>query len=133
MEQKVIDEVLKSHFLSLYCMTVSDSDVSVEELETLYKIGLEYGISRDEIQSIIINPNTATLVPDTLREKIAYLYDLTRIANSDGKIVQEEKDLIGKYVIKYGFPAENSEAIVEFFIEKVKEGISLEEILAEFK
>lgn len=134
MEQnKVIDEGLKSHFLSLYCLTVSDNDVHPKELETLYQIGLEYGISKDDIQSIVMSPSTALIEPDTLEEKVAYLYNLTRVANADGKIVQEEKDLIGKYVIKFGFPEKNADAIVEFFIESVKEGKTIEDILTELK
>ena len=132
-QEKVIDEGLKSHFLSLYCLTVSDNDVHPKELETLYQIGLEYGISKDDIQSIVMSPNTALIEPDTLEEKVAYLYNLTRVANADGKIVQEEKDLIGKYAIKFGFPEKNADAIVEFFIESVKEGKTIEDILTELK
>ena len=132
-EKKVIDEGLKSHFLSLYCLTVSDNDVHPKELETLYQIGLEYGISKDDILSIVMSPNTALIEPDTLEEKVAYLFNLTRVANADGKIVQEEKDLIGKYAIKFGFPEKNADAIVEFFIARVKEGKTLGDILTELK
>ena len=132
-QKKVIDEGLKSHFLSLYCLTVSDNDVHPKELETLYQIGLEYGISKDDIQSIVMSPNTALIEPDTLEEKVAYLYNLTRVANADGKIVREEKDLIGKYAIKFGFPEKNANAIVEFFIESVKRGKTIKDILTELK
>lgn len=131
--EKVIDEGLKSHFLSLYCLTVSDNDVHPDELKTLYQIGLEYGITKDEIQAIVMSPNTALIEPDTLEEKVAYLYNLTRIAYADGKIVQEEKDLIGKYAIKYGFPEANSAAIVDFFIDSVKNGKKINDILNELK
>lgn len=134
MEQnKIIDEGLKSHFLSLYCLTVSDNNVHPRELETLYQIGLEYGISKDEIQSIVMSPNTALIEPDTLEEKVAYLYNLTRIANADGQIVQEEKDLIGKYATKYGFPESNASAIVDYFIDSVNNGKTLNDILNELK
>ena len=134
MEQnKIIDEGLKSHFLSLYCLTVSDNNVHPRELETLYQIGLEYGISKDEIQSIVMSPNTALIEPDTLEEKVAYLYNLTRIANADGQIVQEEKDLIGKYATKYGFPEPNASAIVDYFIDSVNNGKTLNDILNELK
>lgn len=134
MEQnKVIDEGLKSHFLSLYCLTVADNDVHPDELKTLYQIGLEYGISKEEIQSIVMSPNTALIEPDTIEEKVAYLYNLTRIASADGKIVQEEKDLIGKYAIKFGFPEANAPAIVVYFIESLSKGKTIMDILNELK
>ena len=134
MEQtKQIDEGLKAHFLSLYCLTVSDNNVHPKELETLYKIGLEYGISKDEIQSIVLQPNNAMVTPNTIEEKVAYLYNLTRIAYADDRIVKEEKELIRKYTIKFGFPEENSTAIVEYFLTSVKKGKSVNEILQELK
>ena len=134
MEQnKVIDEGLKSHFLSLYCLTVSDNDVHPDELKTLYQIGLEYGISKEEIQSIVMSPNTALIEPNTIEEKVAYLYNLTRIASADGKIVQEEKDLIGKYAIKFGFPEANALAIVDYFIDSLAKGKTIMDILNELK
>lgn len=133
MEPKQIDEGLKAHFLSLYCLTVSDNDVHPKELETLYKIGLEYGISKEDIQSIVMEPNNALITPATIEEKVAYLYNLTRIAYADGKIVEEEKELIGKYAIKFGFPEENAAAIVDFFLDSVKSGKTINDILDELK
>ena len=101
MEQsiKYIDESLKAHFLSLYCLTVSDSDVD----------------------------------PNTIEEKVAYLYNLTRIACADGKVMQEEKELICKYVVKFGFPQENATTIVEYFLTSVTEGKIVNDILEELK
>lgn len=135
MEQsiKYIDESLKAHFLSLYCLTVSDSDVDPKELETLYQIGLEYGISKEEIQTIVLSPSSKPLLPNTIEEKVAYLYNLTRIAYADGKVMQEEKELICKYVVKFGFPQENATAIVEYFLKSVTEGKVVNDILEELK
>lgn len=135
MEQsiKYIDESLKAHFLSLYCLTVSDSDVDPKELETLYQIGLEYGISKEEIQTIVLSPSSKPLLPNTIEEKVAYLYNLTRIACADGKVMQEEKELICKYVVKFGFPKENATAIVEYFLKNVTEGKIVNDILEELK
>lgn len=132
-QSKQIDENLKAHFLSLYCLTVSDNDVNPKELETLYRIGLEYGISKEDIQAIVLEPNNALVTPDTIEEKVTYLYDLTRIAYADGKIVDEEKKLIGKYAIQFGFPPENTNAIVDFFLDSVKNGKTIHKILDELK
>ena len=118
-ESKQIDESLKAHFLSLYSLTLADNNVHPKELETLYQIGVEYGISKEEIAAIVISPNSAMISPNTIEEKIAYLYNLTRIAYADGEIVDEEKALIKKYAENFGFPAKNSTEIVNYFIESV--------------
>lgn len=133
MEQKKIDEMVKNHFLSLYCLTVADGEVHPKELEMLYQIGREYGISHDDILSVVLEPNDVLVTPSTLEEKVAYLYDLCRMAWADGKIVDEERDLIGKYVIKFGFPPANAEAIMDFFLDCVKTGKTIDDILAELK
>lgn len=135
MEQlKKVDEGLKAHFLSLYQLTLSDNEVHPKELETLYQIGLEYGISKEEIQAIVLSPTQEVMIaPNTLEEKVAYLYNLTRIANADGKIVDEEKELIGKYVIKFGFPQENASAIVDYFLDSFKQGKTINNLLEELK
>lgn len=135
MEQlKLVDEGLKAHFLSLYQLTLSDNEVHPKELETLYQIGLEYGISKEEIQAIVLSPTQEVMIaPNTLEEKVAYLYNLTRIANADGKIVDEEKELIGKYVIKFGFPKENASAIVDYFLDSFKQGKTINDLLDELK
>lgn len=128
-----IDERLKAHFLSLYCLVVSDDNVHPKELEMLYKIGIEYGISENEINAIVLQPNNALVAPNTIEEKVAYLFNLTRIAYADGKIVPEERSLIIKYAIKFGFPEEKSDLLVDYFYEKVKDGKVVEEILNELK
>lgn len=133
MSTKPIDESLKAHFLSLYGLTIADNNVHPKELETLYQIGLEYGISKEEICSIVISPNSTMVAPNTTEEKIAYLYNLTRIAYADGKIVDEEKELIKKYVEKFGFPAENSTDIVNYFLESVGHGKTLDDIINDLK
>ncbi len=67
--------------------------------------------------------------PDTYEDKIAYLYNLTRIAYADGQIVEEEKELIEKYVVRFGFPQQMAASIVELLIRSIKDGTSWAEIL----
>lgn len=127
----VMDDVLKRHFFNLYCLALSDGYLDFKELQTLYDIGVERGITPEQINQWVLTANIAPKVPETLSEKVECLYDLTRMAWADGKIAQEERGIIKKCVIRYGFLEENATGIVEYFIESVKENKSKTDILNE--
>lgn len=123
-----MNEQLKNHFLALYKLALSDGSLDMEELELLYKIGLERGISREEINEIVISPGVTTQVPDSLEDKIRNLYDLVRIAWADGIIDQEERKLIKNFCLRYGFYENNIEAITDFLLDEVSKGTSYDDL-----
>ena len=127
----VMDDVLKRHFFNLYCLALSDGYLDFTELQTLYDIGVEHGITPEQINQLVLTANIAPKVPEDIGEKVECLYDLTRMAWADGKIAQEERDIIKKCVIRYGFLPENAEGIVDYFIESVKGNKSKTDILNE--
>ena len=127
----VMDDVLKRHFFNLYCLALSDGYLDFKELQTMYDIGVEHGITPEQINQLVLTANIAPKVPEAIGEKVECLYDLTRMAWADGKIAQEERDIIKKCVIRYGFLPENAEGIVDYFIESVKENKSKTDILNE--
>ena len=116
----IMDDVLKRHFFNHYCLALSDGYLDFKELQTLYDIGVERGITPEQINQWVLTANIAPKVPETLSEKVECLYDLTRMAWADEKIAQEERDIIKKCVIHYGFLPENAESIVNYFVESVK-------------
>ena len=82
---------LQSHFLNLYAMALSDNQIDTVELEVLYKIGQEKGVDKSEIDQIILNPDKVKFsFPDTLSEKVVYLYDLAKIILADGIVDKNE-------------------------------------------
>ena len=127
----VMEDVMKRHFFNLYCLALSDGYLDFTELQTLYDIGVERGITPEQINQWVLTANITPKVPETLFEKVECLYDLTRMAWADGKIAQEERDIIKKFVIRYGFLPENATGIVDYFIESVKENKSKTDILNE--
>lgn len=127
----VIDDVLKWHFFNLYYMALSNEEFDFTERQVLYEIGVEHGITPEQINEVILTPNIAHAVPETTEGKVECLYDLVRMAWADGKIEQEERDIVKKYVVRYGFLPENADGIVEYFIESVKNNKSKTDILYE--
>lgn len=113
-----MEEKLKGHFLNLYHMALSDTEVDTKELEMLYLIGEEKGISKTEISSVVLEPDTIKFVaPETILEKIESLYDFARIAWADGRIDDNEKRLLAMFSKNFGFVQEtagNTNTIMEF-------------------
>ena len=126
----VMDAALKSQFLSLYCMVLSDGVIDARELETLYKIGIEqYGLTQAEIIETVREAGTSFVLPSTLSGKIKFLFNMAQIAYADGEIDPSERELLKKYISRMGFIDENIEGIAEFLLESVQKGLSYDEIV----
>lgn len=126
-----MDDALKWHFFNLYCLALSDEQFDFTELQTLYSIGVEHGITSEQINQVVLTANITPTIPATIDGKVECLYDLARMAWADGKIEPEEREIIKKCVIRYGFLAENADAIVDYFIASVKENKSKTDIINE--
>ena len=121
---------LKSHFLRLYQMALSDDQFDVLELQMLYHFADERGIPKEEMDKLFLNPvNTEFIVPESLNTKIEYLYDLTRIIWADGKITDDEINMLRKYCRKFDFIEENINDLSDYLIDCVQKNIGKEEII----
>ncbi|MCY0976186.1 hypothetical protein PGH12_12100 [Chryseobacterium wangxinyae] len=134
METTPISENLKAHFLRLYQMAICDDDFSPLELKMLYKSAEERGISSKNLDEILLNPiNSKSLIPETIEDKVEYLYDLTVMIWADGIVSENEYSALKKYVGMFGFMDENVKDIADYFIEAVKNGKSQTDILNDLK
>lgn len=125
-----MNEIFQSHFLSLYAMALSDTQIDTLELEVLYKIGQEKGIDKSEIDQIILNPDKVKFTfPDTLNEKIIYLYDFAKIIIADGVVDKNERNTLELFCNRFGFEENNISSIAEFLIESAKENMDVTVLL----
>ncbi|GGF10096.1 TerB family tellurite resistance protein [Flavobacterium limi] len=123
---------LKSHFLRLYQMALSDDQFNVLELQMLYHFADERGIPKEELDKLFSNPvSTELIVPEALTTKIEYLYDLTRIIWADGKITDDELNMLRKYCRKFDFVEENINDLSDYLIDCVQKNIGKEEIISQ--
>jgi hypothetical protein len=124
-----LETTLKGHFLNLYHMALSDAEVDTTELAMLYKIGEEKGVSRIEIDEVVVRPDTIKFTtPESVLEKIESLYDFARIAWADGKIDENEERVMSMFCAKFGFENENIPTIVKFLLDEAQKGTSKEDI-----
>jgi hypothetical protein len=123
-------ENLKGHFIDLFSIALSDSNLDTKEIEMLYNIGIENGVDREDMDTILRNPHKIrTHIPDNEISKIERLYDFARMAVADGTIDIREVEILKNLCRRFGFLESNICAIVEFLIEESKNETSKEEIL----
>ena len=126
-----MDQTKKSQFLALYRMVLADGVIDPLELETIYRIGTEsYGLTQDEITDSLQNAGTSLQLPQTIEDKVKFLFNLAEVAWADGVIEPSEKELLRKDVIHLGFEEENAHQITEFMLNAVEKGQTVEEILS---
>ncbi|MFV8339808.1 hypothetical protein ACNQGL_11100 [Flavobacterium sp. LB3P21] len=121
---------LKSHFLRLYQMALTDDQFDVLELQLLYHFADERGIPKEELDKLFLNPiNTELSIPENLDTRIEYLYDFARIIWADERVTDDELNMLKKYCRKFNFLDENINELTGYLIDCVKKGISKEEII----
>ncbi|MCW2119613.1 hypothetical protein [Flavobacterium sp. 7A] len=121
---------LKSHFLRLYQMALSDDNFDILELQMLYYLAEQRGIPKEELDKLFINPiNTQTSLPEDLNTRIEYLYDLTCVMWADGIITEDELSTLKKYCRKFEFLDENIDELANYLIECVQKGMEKKDII----
>lgn len=129
-----ISENLKAHFLRLYQMAICDDNFSKLELKMLYRFAEERGVTAKNLDEILLNPvDTKNALPQTLEDKIEYLYDLVLMIWADDHVDDNERSALEKYIKLFGFVEENVSAIANYLLEAVKSGKTKSDILYELQ
>lgn len=124
-----IDPRLKSHFLNLYSIALSDTQIDTRELEFLFQFGEDRGISKEEIEEILLYPDKIKFeIPSETLRKIEYLYDFATMIWADDKVDEYEKIALEKFCLKFGFEKENIPALVDFLLEEAQKNTSKKEL-----
>jgi hypothetical protein len=120
---------LKSHFLRLYQMAFSDDNFDVLELQMLYKFASDRGVSKQDLEEILLHPSQISSIPENIEEKIEYLYDLAIMIWADDIATADEINTLKKYCLKFGFLEENILELSDFLLAKAKEKTPKEDLI----
>ncbi len=121
MDKTIISAELKSHFLRLYQIALSDGEFSSVELKVLYEFANERGISNEHLDEILLKPvKIEHLIPESLNEKITYLYDFAILIWADHKITGDEIRSLKKYIGLFGFLDENVDPLANYLLDAAK-------------
>lgn len=128
-----MNEGLKSHFLNLYSMVMADGEVSTKEKMELYRIGEEfYDVKPEEFNKLLLSDEILFYIPQTQEEKIFYLYDFALVAWADGKVSDEEVQVLKRFALRFGVQEGEVQPLIDLLLEKAKEHISHEDLMKEF-
>src|SRR5882757_6392492 len=96
---------LQTHFLNLYSMALADSKFDEKEIAILYRLGEERGVAKETIDAMLLNPPLSENlnIPNTLSEKIEYLYDYAKMILADGIVHYNEVKTLEKFCTKFQF------------------------------
>lgn len=125
----MITTELKSHFLRLYQIAFADDNFDALEMQMLYKFAEERGLTRDQLNDILLNPSHNSAIPKSLEKRVEYLYDLAIMIWADEKVTEDEYITLKKYCSKFEFLDENISELADYLLESAKNGLSKEEIL----
>lgn len=130
MDKAKITTATKGHFLRLYQIALADGEFSAMELKMLYEFAAERGIEEYHLNEILLQPiDTNRLIPESIGEKLEFLYDFTAMIWADGVVNEDERNALEKYIKLFGFLDENIEPLADYMIEEVKAGKSKQEII----
>jgi uncharacterized tellurite resistance protein B-like protein len=125
----MITNELKGHFLRLYQIAFADDNFDKLELEMLYKFANDRGLTKVQLDGILLNPSTNASIPESLETRIEYLYDLAIMIWADGKVDDDEYVALIKYCRKFEFLDENIEALADYLLDSARSGVSKQEII----
>jgi len=129
---KVTSE-LKAHFLRLYQIALSDDEFDPLEWKMLYHFAEERNIPKAELDKLLLSPTEKITIPDTLEKRIEYLYDFAQMIWADGKITEDERNMLIKYCKKFEFEEENLQELADYLLDNVRQNRSKGDILNELK
>ena len=125
----MITTELKSHFLRLYQMAFSDDNFDTLEMQMLYKFAEDRGLTKEQLNEILLNPSHDTAIPKTVEARVEYLYDLAVMIWADKVVTEDEYITLKKYCKKFEFLDENITELADYLLDSAKKGIPKEEII----
>ncbi len=94
----------KENILSIM-ISMSKVDGVIHENEMLYilQLGLSLGMSEEKVRDISMEENPALFVPSSEEDRMTIFYYLVFLIKVDGKISEEEQDMMYHFGLKLGF------------------------------
>lgn len=123
----------RNHLIDLYRLALVDEDFDMREVFLLTELCKKYNVNLNEISIKLTSTEHEVLIPESVEERIKYLYELTQMAWADNIIQDCERDMLRNYALRYDFLEENVDRIVDYLIDSVRGGKTLESIYKELQ
>lgn len=111
----------RSHMKNLIEMAAADGNFADVEYGLLKSIAKRNNISESQLKEIRNNPGTVHFeVPTDKTEKFNQLYDLVHMMSIDATVHDEERKLSNLFAIKFGYPKNRVDEIVNVIQMNIK-------------
>lgn len=110
-------------------MAFSDDNFDVLEMQMLYRFAEQRGVTKGELDEILLNPSHEAAIPKELEIRIEYLYDLAIMIWADNIVTEDEINTLKKYCLKFEFLKENIDELSQFLLDNAKEKVSKQELI----
>jgi uncharacterized tellurite resistance protein B-like protein len=120
----------RNFFMNLFSVAIADNNIDPSEIRFLYELGIERGLTKEQIDEIIANPHKARFIkPSTLIEIIEQLYDIVRMILQDGIIHPHEVEICKSFAKRFEVKEEIIDELIEKLIEEVRKGVTKEVLI----
>ena len=120
-----------NHIKNLVLLANADGNLSADEVRVIMKIGLERGMSQEDVRNVIRDTDEQRLnIPKSETEKLEQLYDLVLVMLSDGIIEKSEMSFCTLTAEKFGFRKTISALLVIYMSEYVEKDLSRDETIS---
>ena len=120
----------RSHMKNLIEMAAVDGNFADVEFALLKSIAKRNNISESQLQEIRKNPGSVQFeVPADKNEKFLQLYELVHMMSVDASIHEEEQKLSNLFAIKYGYPKNKVDEIIQVIHLNIKNQQSPQETM----
>lgn len=98
------EDAKKENVLSIM-ITMSKVDGVIHDNEMLYilQLGFSMGLSEEKIRRISKTDNPSLFIPSSEEDRMTIFYYMVFLIKVDGKVTEEEKDLMYHFGLKLGF------------------------------
>ena len=120
----------KSHMRNLIEMAAADGHFADVEFSLLKSIAKRNNISESQLAEIKKNPSGINFeVPSDSSEKFSQLYDLIHMMAIDSSVHEEERKLSNLFAIKFGYPKDKVDELVNVIHLNIKNQQPAEETM----
>lgn len=124
----------KEHFYHLIQVARADGKFDAAEMQMLYRIGSNLGLTHPEIDDLLNNSDQSAYNPPyELSKRFEQFYDVIKMVYADGKVDTEEMKFASALAIKSGFAEEDIPVLLSVLTEGIKNGEDQEDLFIRFK
>lgn len=121
-----------SHIRNLIALACSDDKFDEAEGEAIYQIGIQSGLTEEEINRIFTRPDSIKFYkPESDLERIEQLYDMVLVMMVDGEIHDNEIHICKSIAVMLGFDPEIIGTMVFHVIEGIKNNTAPDVFISE--